>query len=359
VAHRFDEPDSEMRIHLDNVTVFVGTESQARSLALRDTNEFVVTEITAWRGNPNSKNTLLFLVTFADGSQLWQPVGGKATDISRTQAFAKYCADKPMLSPLLHTKDDANTPRAAANASPMPLKATQKVFVNLRYLSHTLYQYREYDLERKYEVDYLIPAFVQSVTKNRAKIYIPLTDHVMDLNKFDIGRYVSETAASDAIIVDEALMRKHQCIISLQLPHDWDTLSPEETMGLMDTHTDAVLNTIHEHSPSASTSVSLAGFTSIHEPNDEARTPITFFNYEDTDHEYVNITYNGDTPSNASTAASSWMSDTPSVRDFEDYEDFPSPNDPFDAAGMEALLEYEFQQDMLLLANLELHSSHS
>ena len=64
-------------------------------------------------------------------------------------------------------------------------------------------------------------------------------------------------------------------------------------------------------------------------------------------------------PSNASTAASSWTSDTPSVRDFEDYGEYPSPNDSFDAAGMEALLEYEFQQDMLLLANLELNSSHS
>jgi hypothetical protein len=153
-------------------------------------------------------------------------------------------------------------------------------------------------------------------------------------------------------------MRKHQCILTLQLPHDWDTLSPEETMDLMDTHTDAVLNTIYEYPPSASTSVSLAD-TSIHEPNDEAPIPIIFPDNEDTDHEYANITYNGDTPSNASTAASSWTSDTPSIRDFEDYLDFPSPNDPFDAAGMEALLEYEFQQGMLLLANLELHSSHS
>jgi hypothetical protein len=241
----------------------------------------------------------------------------------------------------------------------MPLKATQKVHINLRYLSHTLYQYKEYDLERKYEVDYLIPASVQSVTKNKARIYIPLTDHVLYLNKFDIERYVSVIAASDAIIVDDIMLSKHKCITGLQLPHNWDSLSPEETMALMDAHTEAVLNTIYDHSPSASSQVSLASHPSIHEPNDEARAPITFFDNEDADHEYANMTYNGDTPSNASTAASSWTSDTPSVRDFEDYEEYPSPNDPFDAAGMEALLEYEFQQDMLLLANLELNRSHS
>ncbi len=81
VAHRFDE-------HNDiNIHVFVGTERQARDLAMRDTDEFVVTDITAWRGNLDSKNTLLFYVTYADGSRLWQPVGGKAADISRTQVF--------------------------------------------------------------------------------------------------------------------------------------------------------------------------------------------------------------------------------------------------------------------------------
>ena len=77
---------------------------------------------------------------------------------------------------------------------------------------------------------------------------------------------------------------------------------------------------------------------------------------EDADHNYANMTYNGDTPSNASTPVSLWSSDTPSDKDFDDYDDFTSPNDPVDAAGMEALLEYEFQQGMLLFARLELHS---
>ena len=266
-----------------------------------------------------------------------------------------------MLSPLLYAKDDGDTPRAAANASPMPLKATQKVFVNLRYLSHTLYQFKEYDLERKYEVDYVIPAFVQTVTKTKAKINIPLTDHEVYLNKFDITRYVTTDVTSTTILVDEALMRKHHCILNLQLPPDWDNLSPAETMDLLDSHTDAFLSTIDEFPPDASISVSLA-LPSILEPNNEAPSPIMFPNTDDNedaddaDHNYANMTYNGDTPSNASTPVSLWSSDTPSDKDFDDYDDFPSPNDPFDAAGMEALLEYEFQQGMLLFARLELHS---
>ena len=138
VAHRFDETN-DVNIHVDNATVFVGTERQARDLAMRDTDEFVVTAITGWRGNPDTTRTLLFCVTYADGSQLWQPVGGKAADISNTQIFTNYCAGKPMLSPLLYTKSDGSTPRVAANASPILLQPGQAVFVNLRYLSHTLY----------------------------------------------------------------------------------------------------------------------------------------------------------------------------------------------------------------------------
>ena len=68
----------------------------------------------------------------------------------------------------------------------------------------------------------------------------------------------------------------------------------------------------------------------------------------------MDLHHNGDTITDTSTAASSWQSESPSIRDFDDYDDFPTPNDPFDEAGMEALLEDEFQQSMMLLANLQL-----
>ena len=348
VAHRFDET-ADVNIHVDNATVFVGTERQARDLAMRDTDEFVVTAITGWRGNPDSTNTLLFCVTYADGSRLWQPVGGKAADISNTQIFTNYCAGKPMLSPLLYTKSDGSTPRVAANASPILLQPGQAVFVNLRYLSHTLYQFSEYDLDNKYEIDYLIPASVQAITKTKARITIPLTDHVISPNKFDIQRYVTSVATPPAVIVDAALLRKHQCILKLQLPHDWDALSTQDTIELMDSHTEPVLNTINETPNPFESALSLPLETV--EPNDEATTPAVLPSDDEddeSDHQDWNDVYhNGDTSTDASSVASSWQSDTPSLRDFEDFHEYPSPNDLFDEAGMQALLEVEHLHSIL------------
>ena len=68
----------------------------------------------------------------------------------------------------------------------------------------------------------------------------------------------------------------------------------------------------------------------------------------------MDLHHNGDTLTDASSAASSWQSDTPLLRDFDDYDDFPAPHDSFDEAGMKALLEDEFLQSMMLLANLQL-----
>jgi hypothetical protein len=326
--------------------VFVGTEAQARDLAMRDTDEFVVSEITGWRGNPDSAKTLLFCVTYADGSRLWQPVGGKKADISRTQVFANYCAARPMLSPLLHTKDDGNTPRAVASAGPMILQLAQEIFVNLRYLSHTLYQFIDYDLPSKYQIDYLIPGSVQSVTKTKARITIPLTDHVLALNKYDIQRYVTSVVTPPAVMVDAALIRKHQCILKLQLPDDWDALNTEDTMSLMDAHIDAVLNNINTTSASPVEASAL----SVQAPRENATSPLAFQANDDEDeHQEMDLERNGDTPTDANSVASStsWSTDTPSPQDFEDYYDYPPPNETFDEAGMQALLEEEYLQSLI------------
>ena len=353
VANRFDESD-DVNIHVDKATVFVGTEAQARDLAMRDTNEFVVSDITGWRGNPDSAKTLLFYVTYADGSRLWQPVGGKAADISKTQVFANYCAARPMLSPLLHTKDDGNTPRAIASAGPMTLQPGQEVFINIRYLSHTLYQFIDYDLPSKYETDYLIPASVQLVTRTKARITIPLTDHELILNKYDIQRYVSTVVIPPAITVDAALLRRHQCIVQLQLPDDWDALNTEDTMSLMDAHESAILNNINTTFVPPSEAFAF----SIQAPNEDAMSPIVSQANEDEDeYQEMDLSRNGDTPTDASSVASttSSSSNNPLPQDFEDYYDYPSINvETFDEAGMQALLEEEYLQS--LIEEMQAHS---
>ena len=47
------------------------------------------------------------------------------------------------------------------------------------------------------------------------------------------------------------------------------------------------------------------------------------------------------------------QSDTPSPRDFEDYHDFPYPNEMFDKAGMQALLEEEYLNNLTFIVHAQ------
>jgi hypothetical protein len=173
---------------------------------------------------------------------------------------------------------------------------------------------------------------------------------VINPNKFDIQRYVTTTATPPAVVIDAVLLRKHPCILKLQLPHDWDTLSQQDTMDLMDSHDEAVLNTINETYPTFA-SLPAAFALSIQAPRDDAMIPMILYDDDDDDdHQELDLSRNGDTPTDASSVASStsWQSDTPLPRDFEDYYDFPYPNDMFDKAGMQALLEEEYLNHNLM-----------
>ena len=117
----------------------------------------------------------------------------------------------------------------------------------------------------------------------------------------------------------------------------------------MDSHTEPVLNTINETPNPFESALSLPLETV--EPNDEATTPAVLPSDDEddeSDHQDWNDVYhNGDTSTDASSVASSWQSDTPSLRDFEDFHEYPSPNDLFDEAGMQALLEAEHLHSIL------------
>ena len=114
----------------------------------------------------------------------------------------------------------------------------------------------------------------------------------------------------------------------------------------MDAHMEAVLNNINTTFASPSEAFAL----SIQAPREDAMSPVAFqYDDDEDDHqEYMDLSRNGDTPTDASSVASStsWQSDTPSPRDFEDYHDFPYPNEMFDKAGMQALLEEEYLHNL-------------
>ena len=54
--------DNILTFNLDHLKVFVGTESEAKKMALLDKNQYLIKEIQAYRGDPANRTSCTFLV---------------------------------------------------------------------------------------------------------------------------------------------------------------------------------------------------------------------------------------------------------------------------------------------------------
>jgi hypothetical protein len=86
--------------HVDRLTLFAGSEGDAKLMAYRDANQALVARVDLWQGDPLQRLQCIFRVIFADGSVIWQ---GFSPDIAETHAFADFCAANPPCALLTRT----------------------------------------------------------------------------------------------------------------------------------------------------------------------------------------------------------------------------------------------------------------
>jgi hypothetical protein len=123
--------DNILTFNLDHLKIFVGTEAEAKAMALLDKNQYLIKEVQAYRGDPVTRTTCTFLVWFEDNDLVWLPF---STDISNTMQFEVFCNTRPELYILLYSQLEANKMMAALNRSPISeVKPGDTVYVDLRF----------------------------------------------------------------------------------------------------------------------------------------------------------------------------------------------------------------------------------
>ena len=76
------------------------------------------------------------------------------TNISQTQILDEYCENVPALRQLLITKVAANKQRSARNKEQMSnLNVNQKVYVDVRFFEHSLYQFKDLSYLRSIRIN--------------------------------------------------------------------------------------------------------------------------------------------------------------------------------------------------------------
>ena len=123
--------DNILTFNLDHLKVFIGTEAEAKSMALLDKNQYLIKEVQAYRGDPANRSSCTFLVWFEDNDLVWLPY---SLDISNTSQFEAFCSTRPELYTLLYSYVEAQKMIAAINRSPITeVQPGDTVFVDLQF----------------------------------------------------------------------------------------------------------------------------------------------------------------------------------------------------------------------------------
>ncbi len=123
--------NSILTFNLDHLKIFLGTESEAKAMALLDKNQYLIKEIQSYRGDPMSRSSCTFLVWFKDNDLIWLPY---SSDISNTVQFESFCNTRPELYTLLYSQLEAQKMIAALNQFPITeVNPGDSVYVDLRF----------------------------------------------------------------------------------------------------------------------------------------------------------------------------------------------------------------------------------
>ena len=178
----------EVVFHMSWLKPFFGTHDEAFRIALVDYNQYEVRKIVAYRGDPEKRSTMDFLVLFSDDSQVWIPYN---FDLATARAFQQYCKDVPALFPLLFSAKEAKEQRLRMRKQQIDgVQPGQEVYINLRAWGADFYD--ALSLPDCYVTNYVVLCrYKRWAGKRRLRIdlYCPLFDTTYEWSAYDVYCY--------------------------------------------------------------------------------------------------------------------------------------------------------------------------
>jgi hypothetical protein len=138
---------------VDRLTLFSGTRAEAERLAMEDANQFVIRSINAYRGDPETRTSMQFEITWEDGETSWRTWD---RDLFNSVPYEQFCHSRPELFPIIYDLKQVSSERARINSFDITLVTPgDVVFISLRYFGFFVYD-KELDLPNKWHTEYVI-----------------------------------------------------------------------------------------------------------------------------------------------------------------------------------------------------------
>jgi hypothetical protein len=123
--------------HVDMLKPYFGTLDMAKQAALLNYDQFVVTAVKHYVGDPMDRKTLEFCVQYADGDTMWK---GYNRDLFDCEGYKLFCVSRPELWACVHKVEQARKERSRLNKEPITfLDVCDIIFVDLRALGAQWY----------------------------------------------------------------------------------------------------------------------------------------------------------------------------------------------------------------------------
>jgi hypothetical protein len=152
---------------VSDLRVFVGDEAAASAAALLDDDQFPIDSILAYKGDPEVRTTMDFLVLFQDGSKLWLPY---SEDLHSTAQYEAFCTSIPHLRVLRYPTSQVGRVNAAINKSPITeVVVGDRVYVDLRSYGHIWFD--SLDLPEALQKCYVVEYVYTKISNSRRTIW--------------------------------------------------------------------------------------------------------------------------------------------------------------------------------------------
>jgi hypothetical protein len=123
--------------HVDRVKPFYGSLEEATVLARVDHQQFIITRIMAYRGDPELRSKTEFLLEYEDGTISWKSWD---QDLFDSLPYEQYCRTVPQLRPMILTVVLANAEAARINRQPITIVRPRLIgYMDLRWFSFDWY----------------------------------------------------------------------------------------------------------------------------------------------------------------------------------------------------------------------------
>jgi hypothetical protein len=211
--------DNIVTFNIDHLKLFIGAEHEARTMAMLDKNQYLITEILAYRGDPAKRSTCLFLIQFDDGDLIWVPY---SRDITETQQFETFCNARSELYLLLFSAAEASTMMAAINRTNISEVAPgSNVFVNLRFFGFEWYN--SLGLPNSDTINYVVAftymRWYHKTTFTKIVAACSIFDEIWPVNHNFVRAYGSNYVPSTSdVVVTSTLIHQYPQIITSSKP---------------------------------------------------------------------------------------------------------------------------------------------